>query len=98
MPEELNYWDGTIVQFEDSFLCVGGRYSSTSGDTIHKYEKESDTFELLEARLPFPVDYPIALLVDVDIFPSCPSTTASATTSTTNDFTTTTTVALTTES
>ena len=94
MPDDLRYYYGTIVQLEDSFLSVGG--SGDSGDTIYKYEKESDTFELLEARLPFPVDYPIALLVDVDIFPSCPSTTASATTSTTNDFTTTTTAAFTT--
>jgi len=93
LPDDLRYYYGTIVQLEDSFLSVGGSYE----DTIYKYEKESDTFELLEARLPFPVEYPIAMLVDVDIFPSCPSTTTSATTSTTNDFTTTTTAAFTTD-
>ena len=95
MPFDLYSFYGTIVQLEDSFLCVGDNYDA--GTTIYKYEKESETFEPLEARLPFRVQYPIAMLVDVDIFPSCPSTTTSATTSTTNDFTTTTTAAFTTD-
>lgn len=91
MPYELEYNlnDGTVVLYEDSFLIVGG-YDL---DTIYKYGKESDTFESMEARLPFPVSSPIAILVDVDIFPACPSTTTSATTTvattTTASFTTT---------
>ena len=86
MPFDLYSFYGTIVQLEDSFLCIGDNYDA--GTTIYKYEKESETFELLEARLPFRVQYPIAMLVDVDIFPSCPSTTTSATTTTTAAFTT----------
>ena len=92
MPDEARYdiKYGTAVPFEDSFLVVGG-YGL---DTIYKYEQETDTFELMESRLPYPVDGPIAILVDVDIFPSCTSTTTVATTTvattTTAAFTTTT--------
>ena len=87
MPDETRYdlRYGTAVPFEDSFLVVGG-YDL---DTIYKYEQETDTFELMESRLPYPVENPIAILVDVDIFPSCPSTTTAAFTTTTGYPTTT---------
>ena len=55
---------------EESFLLVGGYYAGEL-DTIYKYQKGNDTWSLLETRLPIPAKKPIAILVDVDIFPQC---------------------------
>lgn len=65
-------FDATVVPLEESFLLVGGYdgYPLTL-DTIYKYNKDNDTWSLLETRLPSPAEKPIALLVDIDIFPSC---------------------------
>ena len=56
---------------DESFLIVGGSGSGMDLDTIYKYQKDNDSFALLDARLPSPVANPIAMMVDVDIFPSC---------------------------
>ena len=64
MPEDIYY--ATVVPLDETFLLVGG-YS----DTIYKYQKDNDTWTLMETRLPSAVRSPIAMMVDVDIFPSC---------------------------
>ena len=62
----------TVVPMEESFLLVGGYGCCPMDlDTIYKYHKDNDSWALLEARLPSPAYRPIAILVDVDIFPSC---------------------------
>ena len=66
MPESI--FDATVVPLEESFLLVGGY---NSDDSIYKYQKDNDTWTLLETRLPSAATNPIAMMVDVDIFPSC---------------------------
>ena len=63
------------MPFEESFLLVGG-YSGIAGghvmlDTIYKYQKGNDSWSLLETKMPSPARDPVAMMVDVDIFPSC---------------------------
>ena len=77
MPQALCC--ATVVQLGESFLLVGGYYEAddfpiwTDGDldTIWKYEHSTDSWTLLDTKIPFPCYVPIALMVDIDIFPSC---------------------------
>ena len=56
----------------DAFLVIGG-YAEDSLlgilDTIYKYERESWTE--LDTKLPFRMENLMAIMVDLDIFPSC---------------------------
>ena len=77
MPQALGY--ATVVQLGDTFLLVGGYYEAddfpiwTDGDldTIWKYEPSTDSWTLLDTKIPFRMENPIALMVDIDIFPDC---------------------------
>ena len=77
MPQALGY--ATVVQLGDTFLLVGGYYEDdeppiwTDGDldTIWKYEPSTDSWTLLDTKIPFRMESPIALMVDIDIFPDC---------------------------
>ena len=70
----LTLEDTTVVPNGDSFLLVGGYHienPTEATDTIYKYEIPSDSWTLLDTRIPYNVSSPIALMVDLDIFPSC---------------------------
>ena len=72
MPHHLS--DSAVVPLGESFLLVGGFLSDAWPkylDTIYKYEKLSDSWTLLNATIPYRAGAPIALMVDIDIFPSC---------------------------
>ena len=66
-----------MVPLDDTFLIVGGLDYSISGpaslslDTIYKYNQADDSWTLQEAKLPYPVAKPVAMMVDRDIFTSC---------------------------
>merc|ERR1712117_658304 len=66
-----------VVPLDDTFLIVGGLAYSISGpaslslDTIYKYNQADDSWTLQEAKLPYPVAKPVAMMVDRDIFTSC---------------------------
>ena len=66
-----------MVPLDDTFLIVGGLdyYSSNpdpaSLDTIYKYNQADDSWTLQEAKLPYPVAKPVAMMVDIDIFSPC---------------------------
>ena len=63
-----------MVPVGDSFLIVGGcNDCSDSLFNIYRYERLSDTWALQEAKVPedFYCFGRIAMMVDVDIFPSC---------------------------
>ena len=63
-----------MVPLNDTFLIVGGfDYVEPYGslDTIYKYNQADDSWTLQEAKLPYPVTKPVAMLVDIDIFTPC---------------------------
>ena len=62
-----------MVPLDDTFLIVGGKgYSSYDfSDRIYRYDQFNDSWTLLEARLPSAAQFPVAMMVDIDIFPSC---------------------------
>ena len=68
MPQYVR--SAAVVPMGESFLLVGG-FEYGPIDTIFQYEKDNDTWSLLETRLPSPAQGPIAVLVDLDIFPLC---------------------------
>ena len=73
-PLPLPLADATVVPFDETFLLVGGFLSDdrpSYSDSIYKYEKQDDSWTLLDTKIPFRVSNPIALMVDIDIFPSC---------------------------
>ena len=74
-PLPLHLDDATVVPLDESFLLVGGYLSDddfpSKSNTIYKYEKQNDSWTLLDTKIPFHVANPIALMVDIDIFPSC---------------------------
>jgi len=64
----------TVVPNGESFLLVGGYHIDNlneNTDTIYKYEVLSGSWTLLDTRIPYNVTAPIAMMVDLDIFPSC---------------------------
>ena len=67
--------DATVVPIGNSFLLVGGEVgydvSPISGrtDAIYQYEILDNSWTLLDAKLPFNRSVPVALMVDIDIFP-----------------------------
>ena len=67
--------DTSVVPYGESFLLVGGCHAGDNlrevTDTIYKYEVLSESWTLLDTRIPYKVVSPIALMVDLDIFPSC---------------------------
>ena len=73
LPQAME--DATVVPFGEAFLLVGGYVGDVAGidvtDTIYKYEILDDSWTLLDTKIPFPCYVPIALMVDIDIFPSC---------------------------
>ena len=72
MPHHLS--DATVVPLGESFLFVGGFLSDgwpKYSNRIYKYEKLSDSWTLLNATIPYRAGNPMALMVDIDIFPSC---------------------------
>ena len=82
IPKPLE--SATVVQLDESFLLVGGWYGVLEDvgggiisellsvrDTIWKYEPLIDSWTLLETRIPFAAINPIAMMVDIDIFPDC---------------------------
>ena len=73
MPRHLT--GSTVVPLGESFLLVGGSLIEDAfpklSKTIYKYEKLSDSWTLLNATLPHRAGNPVALMVDIDIFPSC---------------------------
>ena len=75
MPEQIA--EATVVPLEESFLLVGGWAYTAISDyvdmtSIYRYEKLNDSWTLLETRLPVPLVEPVAMMVDLDIFPPCP--------------------------
>ena len=70
MPLQAYLGYGTVVQLEETFLIVGGFHYGEYLDTIYRYEKDSDSWTRLEAILPGVVAAPIAMMVDIDIFPA----------------------------
>ncbi len=48
--------DMSSVQYEDTFLLVGGRNSSHEIDTIYQYDQTSETWILRPERLSIPKD------------------------------------------
>jgi len=74
-PLPLHLDDATVVPLDESFLLVGGYLSDddfpSKSNTIYKYEKQNDSWTLLDTKIPFHVANPIALMVDIDIFPLC---------------------------
>merc|ERR1712117_750216 len=69
-----------VVPLDDTFLIVGGLDYIPSNpcplgpcplDTIYKYNQADDSWTLQEAKLPYPVHKPVAMMVDRDIFSSC---------------------------
>jgi len=80
LPHHLSA--ATVVPLGETFLLVGGFISDTfpqSTDTIYQYEKLSDSWTLLNTKIPYRSENPMALMVDIDIFPSCSTTTTTAT-------------------
>ena len=81
--------DATVVPYGESFLLVGGEVgydvSPISGrtDAIYQYEILDNSWTLLDAKLPFNRSVPVALMVDIDIFPSCSDGATTTTTTTT---------------
>ena len=73
LPQAID--DATVVPYGESFLLVGGEVgydvSPITGttDAIYQYEKLDDSWTLLDTKIPFNVSTPIALMVDIDIFP-----------------------------
>ena len=73
-PLPLPLADATVVPLDETFLLVGGFLSDdypSYSDSIYKYEKQDDSWTLLDTKIPFRVRNLIALMVDIDIFPSC---------------------------
>ena len=80
LPHHLSA--ATVVPFGETFLLVGGFISDTfpqSTDTIYQYEKLSDSWTLLNTKIPYRAENPMALMVDIDIFHSCSETTTTTT-------------------
>ena len=83
LPKPLE--SATVVQLDESFLLVGGWHEFIDEDvgggiidellsvqdTIWKYEPLADSWTLLETRIPYAAINPIAMMVDIDIFPDC---------------------------
>ena len=74
MPRSIE--GAAVVPLDDTFLIVGGfdyvdPVSSGPLDTIYKYNQADDSWTLQEAKLPYPVTKPVAMMVDRDIFTSC---------------------------
>ena len=71
----MDIYGAYAVPYEDSFLIVGGGGSDVSGtgflDTIYKYEADTDSWAMLDTRLPRPTVWTMAMLVDSEIFPPC---------------------------
>ena len=62
---------GATVPYGLTFLLVGGE-PSPFRDTIHKYIPSNDEWELMPERLGFAKGgVPAAMLVNLDMFPSC---------------------------
>ena len=62
------------MPYGETFLLLGGDVGfedSLNGttDSIYQYEIFNDTWTLLDTKLPFNVSTPVALWVDIDIFP-----------------------------
>ena len=73
-PLPQNIYGATTVPFQDSFLIVGGGSDTPSYgflDTIYKYEADADSWTLLHQSLTRPLIWTGALMVDVEIFPTC---------------------------
>ena len=75
MPRSIE--GAAVVPLDDTFLIVGGLdyYSSNADpaslDTVYKYNQADDSWTLQEAKLPYPVAKPVAMMVDIDIFSPC---------------------------
>ena len=78
MPRSIE--GAAVVPLDDTFLIVGGLDFIPSNpcplgpcplDTIYKYNQADDSWTLQEAKLPYPVAKPVAMMVDRDIFTSC---------------------------
>ena len=78
MPRSIEA--AAVVPLNDTFLIVGGLdygYDPAPGtepgvlDTIYKYNQADDSWTLQEAKLPYPVNKPVAMMVDIDIFTPC---------------------------
>ena len=74
LPTPLSF--STVVPLSESFLLVGGFIDDQpfplpeNTNAIYKYEDESWTE--LETKIPYYVQFPVAMMVDIDIFPPCP--------------------------
>ncbi len=60
LPQPIFYMSS--VQYEDTFLLVGGRNVSQYLDTIYQYDQTSETWILREERLSTPKGYMGAVL------------------------------------
>ena len=74
LPTPLSF--STVVPLSESFLLVGGFIDDQpfpvpeNTNTIYKYE--DDSWTELETKIPYYVQFPVAMMVDIDIFPPCP--------------------------
>ena len=67
---EQRFQFGAAVPYGSTFLLVGGG-GGTYRDTVHKYILSSDEWELMSDRLGTARETPAAMLVHLDMFPSC---------------------------
>ena len=59
------------MPLDETFLIVGGLNCGEYLDTIYRYEKDSDSWTRFAVELPGVAAAPIAMMVDISIFPSC---------------------------
>ena len=71
LPLDAYLGYGTVVPVDDTFLIVGGMHCYMFLDTIYRYERDSDSWTRLDTELPGYVAAPVAMMVDIDIFPTC---------------------------
>ena len=67
---EQRFQFGAAVPYGSTFLLVGGG-GDDYRDTIHKYIASTDEWELMPERLSIGRETPAAMLVHLDMFPSC---------------------------
>ena len=67
---EQQFYFGAAVPYGSTFLLVGGGPSSYR-DAIHKYIPSNDEWEVMPERLSIAKETRAAMLVHLDMFPSC---------------------------
>ena len=69
MPQAICY--ASTIEYDDSFLMVGGRNGSSFFRDIYQYNAALDTLEKLASELKEPREGHVSLLVPQSLFPEC---------------------------